>query len=559
MKEIEILLSKVYRPDDISIILNGIENLLEKYNYIKKSIVETKLTEKDVVLITYGDQVYKKGKAKLQSLNQLLLEQLKEEISIVHILPFFPYSSDDGFSVIDYYKVNTELGDWKDIESISHNFNLLFDAVINHSSQYCEWFIKFLNNEEDYKEFYIEMDDSSAYKDVVRPRISPLSHSYKGKSGSKEVWTTFSRDQVDLNFKNPKVLLQILDLLLFYILEGARIIRLDAVGFLWKEKYTTCIHLPQTHLLIKVIRKVIEKISSSVLILSETNVPHLENISYFSNGDEAHMVYNFTLPPLLAFSILSGSTKKLTEWAKSLVLPFSNVCYFNFLASHDGIGLRPVDNILTEEELSLLVDSAKANGGLISCKSNPDGKQSPYEINCNYFSLLKGLKKEENLGIRRSILAHAVLLAMPGLPAIYFHSMFGSENDLEGVKKSGINRRINREKFEYGYLNKILENSSSRQVQILDYLKKLILIRKREPAFNPYSAFAVNRPDRGIFHIQRTSQDGDCVVDAYFNLGQDTTQIKLNYLEEKADLISGKIYKNILYLNSLDFVWLKIK
>ena len=558
MKEIKSILSNIYTLEEINFLEDGIKKLWIKYKDIQEP-VNIKLTEKDVVLITYGDQVFRKGESKLQTLNKLLLNKLKDEISIVHILPFYPSCSDDGFSVIDYYQVDPELGEWKDVEAISDNFKLLFDAVINHSSQDCEWFQKFLDSDEEFSDFYVEMDDPSAYINVVRPRTSPLSHTYKSSDGTKEIWTTFSKEQVDLNFKNPKVLLQILDLLLFYISKGAQIIRLDAVGFLWKEKNTTCIHLPQTHLLIKVMRKVIEKLPSSAMLLSETNVPHLENISYFGNGDEAHMVYNFTLPPLLAYSILSGDAKKLSDWTKSLKLPYENVCYFNFLASHDGIGVRPVDHILNKDELDILINSAKSNGGKISYKSNPDGGQSPYEINCNYFSLLKGEECSEELGIRRSIIAHAVLLTMPGLPAIYFHSMFGSENNIDGMEQSGINRRINREKFNCDHLNTLLDNLNSRQSIILEYLKKMINVRKTDPAFNPYGLFKADRPCKGIFSLELTSIDGNSKVKTFFNLTDRKIDIPLSYSESKIDLLSGNSYLYNLELNPLEFVWLKIK
>ncbi len=558
MKEIKSILSGIYTPEEINFLEDGIKKLWIKYKNIHKP-VDFNLTEKDVVLITYGDQVFRKGEAKLQTLNKLLLNKLKNEISIVHILPFFPSCSDDGFSVVDYYQVDPELGEWKDIEAISDNFKLLFDAVINHSSQNCEWFRKFLNNDEQYNEYYVEIDNPSEYVSVIRPRTSPLSHTYKSNNGTKEVWTTFSKEQVDLNFKNPKVLLQILDLLLFYISKGAQIIRLDAVGFLWKEKNTTCIHLPQTHSLIKVMRKVIEKLPSSTMLLSETNVPHLENISYFGNGNEAHMVYNFTLPPLLAYSILSGDTEKLSDWTQSLKLPYTNVCYFNFLASHDGIGVRPVDHILNKDELDILISSAKSNGGKISYKSNPDGKQSPYEINCNYFSLLKGDEGSEQLGIRRSIIAHAVLLVMPGLPAIYFHSMFGSENDIKGMQQSGINRRINRKKLECDHLNILLDNPNSRESIILENLKKMVRVRKTEPAFNPYALFKTNRSVKGIFSLERMSKDGNYKVKTFFNLTDKKVNIPLNYSKGKMDLLSGRSYQHNLELNPLEFVWLKIK
>jgi len=557
MKEILSLLSKVYNPQQIDFLKEEIQILISKYHPISQKD-DFSLTEKDVVLISYGDTVYSEGESKLQTLNTLLLKHLKEVISIVHILPFYPSSSDDGFAVIDYYKVDPNLGTWDDIEIISKDFRLLFDAVVNHSSKECNWFKKFLADEENYKDYYVEMDEPTNYRNVIRPRTTPLSHTYKSRNIKKEVWTTFSEDQVDFNFKNPQVFIQFLDLLLFYISKGAQIIRLDAVGFIWKEKDTTCMHLPQVHLLIKALRKVTEEMQFSTMFLSETNVPHHENISYFGNGNEAHMVYNFPLPPLLAYSLLSGNTKKLVDWAQTLGLQVSNVCFFNFLASHDGIGLRPVKHILNSEELDFILNSAKANGGEISYKVNPDGRQSPYEVNCNYFSLLKGPEQDESLGIRRIILAHAILLAIPGLPAIYFHSMFGSENDLDGMKQSGINRRINRQKLEYDNLTALLNDPKNRQTKILYSLKQMIQIRKSEPAFNPYNPVRFGRPGKGIFCIERTSKDGKSKIQSYYNFSNKTVQIQLNRSETSKDLFSNNYCHDLLELNPLGFKWLKM-
>ena len=554
MKEIEKLLLQVYSPTQVSLLVDGITDLYEKYSNINKSNIN--LSEKDVVLITYGDQLSCDNESKLKTLNKLLIENLKDEISIVHILPFYPYSSDDGFSVIDYYSVNEEIGNWEDIKNLSNNFKLIFDAVINHSSQHCKWFKEFLNENEDFKDFYVELENNKRYTNVTRPRTSPLSHSYKSKFGFKEIWTTFSEDQVDLNYKNPKLLLQIIDLLMFYISKGANIIRLDAVGFIWKEEDTECIHLPQAHLIIKAIRNIIDKLQTSTLLLSETNVPHEENISYFGNGDEAHMVYNFALPPLVAYSLLSGNTKQFIQWAKTLKLKEDNICYYNFLASHDGIGLRPVDDILTTSETQIIINAAEANGGKISYKQNPDGNKSPYEINCNFLSLLKGNEKDEALGIKRIILAHAILLAMPGLPAIYFHSIFGSENFLSGMLESGINRRINREKFTYNYLSDILSNSESREMQVLSSIKKLIQIRRNEELFNPYNNFEIQDSENGTFIIKRTSNKSDLQITAIFNLSDSKKRVDLSESNYK-NIFNGDLYHSSVELSSLDFVFLK--
>ncbi len=558
MEKILSLLAKIYPPNEVEFLATAIKQLMLKYQKFASNASTYALSEKDLALISYGDSFFAAGEKNLRTLHKTLLANLKDEVSILHILPFFPYSSDDGFSIIDYYAVDPKLGEWQDVTAISADFKLMFDAVINHSSRQCEWFSGFLREDTAFQGYYIEMDDLSAYPNVVRPRTSPLSHTYTSGDYRKEVWTTFSEDQVDLNFKNPRVFLQILDVLLFYITKGASVIRLDAVGFLWKEKNSTCIHLPQTHLIIRAFRKIIEALFPGTLLITETNVPHQENISYFGDGNEAHMVYNFTLPPLLAYSLLSGKTEKLLNWANTLELPCPNVCFFNFLASHDGIGLRPVESILDRAEIGQLLAAAVANGGAVSYKANPDGSDSPYEINSNYFSLLKGEAADEMLGIKRMLLAHAILLTMPGLPAIYLHSMFGSENDLPGMKESGIKRRINREKLQYENLTDLLSRPDTRQSIILNSLKEMARARQTEAAFNPYSAAKFGRPAAGVFSIERISADGESRVYGLFNFRNESVQVSFKDAVKKQDLLSKDVDREAVVLAPMAFKWYKI-
>ncbi len=557
MDKIEKLLTGVYNQADILLLKKEIAKLWKKHRLSAKNANNFKLTQKDVVLISYANQIEKKGEEKLTTLRNLLHRHLKNQISIVHLLPFYPYTSDDGFSVTDYYAVDSALGSWKDIEQIASEFRLVFDAVINHSSAESNWFKEFMNNNKQYQNYYFEADVSKGYDNVVRPRASPLTHTFNSNGYTRKIWTTFSQDQVDLNFANPRVLIEILNLLLFYVSKGASIIRLDAIGFMWKEINTNCIHLPQTHALVKVMRSVIQELYPTVLLLTETNVPHKDNISYFGKGDEADMVYNFTLPPLLAFSILNQTTKKLTNWLTELNVPYKNVCYFNFLASHDGIGVMPVNDILNASELNVLIHSAEANGGKISYKSTGNGEQVPYEINCNLLSLLCGINADENLGIKRSLLAHAILLTMPGLPAIYFHSIFGSTNDLKGLNESGQNRRINREKFDFDKLEKLLKEKTTRQSKILNMIKKLIDIRKTELAFDPYGEFEVNSPTNGILALYRKSPAEPTSIYGYFNLTLNQIDVSIKQDQHWVDIITSTKYKDKLSLNPLGFVWLK--
>jgi sucrose phosphorylase len=268
----------------------------------------------------------------------------------------------------------------------------MIDAVINHISRESEWFQGYLNGDPKYQNYFITVDSSWDLSKVVRPRTSPLLTEVETVNGPKKVWTTFSADQIDLNYANPAVLLEILDLLLFYLDQGVSIIRLDAIAYLWKESGTTCIHLPQTHRVVKLMRLVMEAAKPAAVLITETNVPHMENISYFGSydyalkrTDEAHMVYQFPLAPLVLHTLVSGSAKRLMDWVEGLG---STGIFFNFIASHDGIGMLPAHGILTDEEIKDVIDQVSQHGGLLSHRSNPDGSMTVYELNTTLFDAL---------------------------------------------------------------------------------------------------------------------------------------------------------------------------
>ena len=381
------------------VLADGLKRCIDQSN--PPSTPDELWDHRDVVMITYADQIRESGKSPLDAQRQFLLDHnLDELIRCVHLLPFCPSTSDDGFSVADYLAVDPESGDWDDIKRLGERFDLMYDLVLNHSSQQHRWFQGFLNDEPEYKDFYTTADPSEDLSEVVRPRSLPLLTEFDSASGKRHVWTTFSADQVDLNYANPRVMLAMLETLVEYARRGARIIRLDAIAFLWKEIGTSCLHLPQTHAAVRLMRHVLDVAAPGTIVLTETNVPHAENISYFGNGtDEAHMVYQFSLPPLLLDAIHSGDTGVLQGWMRSLDLPTDQVTYFNFTASHDGIGVRPAEGILPQERVDALVDVAKAHGGRIGMRTKPDGSQSPYELNITYLDAIAAksyLERQEN-------------------------------------------------------------------------------------------------------------------------------------------------------------------
>ncbi len=357
--------------------------------------------QSDSILITYGDMLQATDKTPLACLKQFADQHLQGAIRTIHVLPFFPYSSDDGFSIIDYRAVDPKLGTWKDMKALREHFSLMFDLVLNHCSRENEWFQDYVAGIAPGRNYFIEMDPETDLSDVVRPRNLPLLTPTPTPQGKRHVWTTFSDDQMDLNFANPDVLFEFLDILFQYIAQGATIVRLDAIAYLWKEPGTSCIHLPPTHEVVKILREVITLVAPYVFLLTETNVPHEENISYFGDGDEAQMVYQFTLPPLLLHTLTTGDATHLTHWASNLSVPPKNTTYLNFTASHDGIGVRPLEGILSEQAITDLLQHVKQQGGHISTKRNADGSESAYELNITYYDALGNSNTGESPSTQR--------------------------------------------------------------------------------------------------------------------------------------------------------------
>ncbi|MGI8316704.1 alpha-amylase family glycosyl hydrolase [Halobacillus mangrovi] len=555
MKKIKNHLNEIYgevRAKD----LRQFEQLIAQWSE-KEWMTPAAPAERNVYLITYGDSIYEEGKPTLPALQRFLKEEVGDAITDVHLLPMFPYTSDDGFSVTDYRKIHSDLGDWGDIRSFSKDYRMMFDFVANHMSQSSEWFQGYLNEDPKFKGFFIPKDDSFDASQVVRPRTSPLFHEYEGHDGTKTAWTTFSKDQVDVNFKHFPVLLEMTDILLDYAHQGGTSIRLDAIGFIWKESGTSCIHLPQAHEIIKLWHTVINAFQPNTQIITETNVPHKENISYFGDGtNEANMVYQFTLPPLVLYSFMKHNAKKLTDWAKTIGKVSDEATYFNFLASHDGIGMRPTEGILSEGEKQELVDQVKRNGGEVSYKSNPDGSQSVYELNINYSEALKneGEDVTEKDEVEKMLAAHSILLSVIGVPAIYYHSLLGSKNDYEGLNNSGIPRRINREKLELSHIRKEL-NDDTRRNGIFTGLKEMIGVRQAEPAFSPYADQEVLELDERVFALVRSNQEtGDQV---FFAVNTSREEVTISLPFEGIDLVKNRNTSGTITLPRYGFKWIK--
>lgn len=464
---------------------------------------------RDAILITYADSIRSPGEAPLSVLASVLPTITGSLIPTVHLLPFYPSSSDDGFSVVDYLAVDPDVGTWDDVARLCTRTDLMFDAVINHVSARSAWFQGFLRDD-GHRNWFITVPPGTDTSQVVRPRTLPLLTEFVTARGPELVWTTFSPDQIDLNYAHPPVLLAMVDVLLTYVARGATVIRLDAVTYLWKRLGTSCVHLPETHQVIRLFRSVLDEVAPWVTLITETNVPHDENVSYFGDGHgEAQMVYNFALPPLVLHSFGAQDGSALSRWAQTLTTPSQDTGFFNFLASHDGIGVRGAEAILTPAELSALGARAERHSGLVGYRTLADGSSTPYELNINYFDALSDPAAGEPLQVQvaRFMTAQAIMLSLPGVPGIYVHSLLGSRGWPEGVALTGANRSINRERLDRDVLLGDIAEATGRRAAVLTGFHRLLGLRRRHRAFDPQAPSRVLGMGPSLFALERGEGD----------------------------------------------------
>ena len=503
--------------------------------------------QNDVILITYGNSIKKEGEAPLKTLHRFLNKEVSGYINGVHILPFFPYCSDDGFAVMDYYEVNKALGDWDDIEAIANDYRLMADLVINHGSSSGTWFKNFIKGDGPGHDYFFTTSPSAPISQVVRPRTSPLLRETETHDGTQYVWCTFSHTQVDFDFRNPKVLKEFINIVRFYLDKGVHIFRLDAVAFLWKKIGTNCLNLPETHEVVRLMRSLIQHADPDAVIITETNIPNRENLSYFGNANEAHCIYNFSLPPLLVNTLVTGDCFYLKQWLMSMPPAQHGTAYFNFIASHDGIGLRPAEGLLSEAEIASLISTMQQFGGRISWREGENGVKKPYEINISLFDALQGTTSgKDEWNIDRFICAHAIMLALEGIPGIYIHSLLATSNDIDKLEQTEQNRSINRHEWDEDALMAELATPTSQHAQVSGLLKKLIHLRKQQRAFHPNATQFTLHLGEKLFGFWRQSMDRRQSIFCIYNI-TDTEQplrianLNLVVTDRWWDLISGVI------------------
>ncbi|MDW3222098.1 MAG: alpha-amylase family glycosyl hydrolase [Paracoccaceae bacterium] len=502
-------------------------------------------TEQDALLITYGNSILDGTHKPLDLLHDFLLRRMKGVVNGVHILPFFPFTSDDGFAVSDFRAVNPQLGDWPDINRISGDFHLMSDLVLNHVSSQGTWFNSYRQAQTPYDKFFFEASPDDDLSDVVRPRTTPLLREVETINGPRHVWCTFSHDQIDLDFRNPEVLLEFLRIIRLHVDNGVQIIRLDAVAFLWKEVGTSSIHLPQTHAVVQLMRLLCDYAAETIILLTETNVPKAENLSYFGKRNEAHAIYNFPLPPLILHAVMSGSSHYLRRWQSGMPPAQMGCAYLNFTASHDGIGMRPVEGILPPEEQAKMIDTIKNIGGLVSMRALPGGGEAPYEINTTFYEATgQTFAGKDAHHFDRFICSQTIVMSLEGIPAFYIHSMLATPNDHEQVEYRGMNRAINRHRWDYPTLNALLDDPETQHARVLAALSERLRIRAKQPAFHPNATQFTMPLSDGIFGVWRQSLDRHQSIFALHNVSDqavDVSHMSMNLIDDETwvDVLSG--------------------
>ncbi|MCP1691028.1 sucrose phosphorylase [Citrobacter farmeri] len=557
-QKIKRCLSNVYGDTWTALHNESLKTRIERSRKIINKKRKPHWDESDVVLITYADQFHGEKEKPLPTFNQIWKHWFCSVFSHVHLLPFYPWSSDDGFSVIDYYQVAPGTGEWNDISDLNMSCRLMFDFVCNHMSAKSDWFNAYLQQAPGYENFFIAMDPATDLHAVTRPRALPLLTPFTLQDKSvRHLWTTFSEDQIDLNYSNPDVLLAMIDVLLTYLERGADYVRLDAVGYMWKTPGTTCIHLEKTHQLIKLFRAIADEVAPGTVIITETNVPHKDNVSYLGNGqDEAHMVYQFSLPPLVLHTLHRQDCRALCQWAQSLTLPSNETTWFNFLASHDGIGLNPLRGLLAEDDILTLVSALQKEGALVNWKNNPDGTRSPYELNVTWMDAVSHKNDRDEERLAKFILTHVLLLTFPGVPAIYIQSILGSRNDYQGVETQGYNRAINRKKYQRTAIEEELMVEGSLRHDVYHKLSRLIVIRRSNKAFHPESFFDISSLTSSVLRIIRSADEHE-TINAFFNFS-DRIQIIDAGIYTGLDLISGvNVSGETITLQPWQVMWIK--
>ena len=563
-KKIISILKKIYRQiltkQNIDLLKNEIVQLIEDFNK-KNRLNKINISEKTSLVISYGDNIYSSQSSSMKIFQKFFQKNLEKLFDTIHFLPFYPSSSDSGFAVKDHYQIDKKIGNWSDLKKISKSKKIMADVVINHASARGLWFKNFLKRKKPGKDYFLTVNSKFNTSKVVRPRDHKLLKKIKIFEKNDYLWRTFSPDQIDLNFKNPSVLLRFIKIIIYLINNGVTIFRLDAIAYLWKQNGTKCINLSQTHEIIKLLRVVTSLLNVQTLIITETNLPEKENLSYFGKNNEANWVYNFSLPPLLIHAFLFENSSYLNQWSRKLPSTKHGNCYLNFIASHDGIGIRPTEGILNEKTLSSFLKRLKKNGSKFSYRKVQNKSKKVYEANITVFDALRKSDFDPKglFFLERYVSAHAIMISFEGIPAVYFNSLFGKSNDEAKYIITGNNRDVNRYKWNFNNITTKLRDKKSKQSIFYRNIGALLEIKRKQKAFHPNASRININLGPKIFCFKRISKDKKQSIICMTNLSSKIQTPNFKKIGNYRDLLNSNLKfreGTSLILKPFQTVWL---
>jgi len=485
---------------------------------------------------------------------------LSPEINGVHLLPFHPSSSDGGFSVEDHAMVDPAVGTWDDVERLSTESRVMADAVINHVSSKGRWFRAHLDGDLDRADFFRVVPASTDMSAVVRPRPGPPTTTFTRSDGSTaDYWTTFSADQVDLDFRSPEVLLAVSEAIIRYAANGATAIRLDAVAFIGKDPQTSSVHRPDTHRIVALLRDCLHEIDPGIVLITETNVPHRDNVAYLGTVErpEAHAIYQFTLAPLVLHALHTGDTEPLTQWASQLEQR-AGTTVMNFLASHDGVGVRPAAGWLDPAQIAALADRCRLSGGVVNEAATPTGTE-PYELAATWRSLCAvgeandGLPFSDRVVAARIVAGHSVALALAGIPLLYVHSMAATENDVGRAEASGVSRDLNRTRFASPEHYRAALADDPVGGLVWPRLREMLGWRQRCDAFHPEAEQRLFPAPPGVVSIERRGDRDRAAV--ITNFSADSAQVEVG--SGWREMGTGSRMESLVTVGAWETIWLE--
>ena len=525
-------------------------------------------------------------------------------VNMIHIMPILKCpvgKSDGGYAVSDYRKVDNRIGNMQQLESLieemhSRKILLILDVVVNHTSNEHEWAKLARKGVSKYQDYYYLFDNREIpdmFEETmpeIFPETSPGNFTWDEEM-QKWVMTVFNDFQWDLNYTNPEVFIEMMEVILFLANKGTDIVRLDAVAFLWKKVGSTCQNEREAHLILRLMKVCCQVVAPGVLFIAEAIVAPLEIVKYFGENaitaKECEIAYNATFMALLWDAVATKNTKLLYQGIQSLPDKLERATWLNYIRCHDDIGLG-FDNtdILKvgydpHKHRKFLIDYYTGEYADSPANGLPFGqnlKNGDARISGSLSSLV-GLETALELGneeminnaIDHILLLHSLIISFGGIPLLYYGDEIGTINDssyLNDKNKATDTRWAHRPNIDWKKAEQRHEPGSI-EFRIFTALKKMLAVRKEIAAFadfNNRELIQVNNPHLFVFSRFNLTQtlSGVLVVvnfDAhpqYLNLTDPQVQSVLTHHDIK-DLYSGdtpSIFNDQLVIPPYHFYWL---